>query len=45
MARTMYWRLPPRQELLTEKAPMSEVEMAVREIDEDDTEVVEEEAL
>ena len=38
-------RLPPRQELLTEKATMSEVEMAVGEIDEDDTEVVEEDAL
>ena len=41
----MDWRLPPRQEPPTEKAPMSEVEMTVGEIEEDDTEVVEEEAL
>ena len=41
----MDWRLPPRRDPPTAIMPMSDVVMAVDEIDEDDTEVGEEEAL
>ena len=44
-ARTTDWRLPPQQDPPTATALISYVEMEVREIDEDDTEVGEEEAL
>ena len=41
----MDWRLPLRREPPTAITPMSDMGMAVDEIDEDDTEVGEEEAL
>ena len=44
-ARTTDRRLLPRREPLMVTAPMSEAEMAVGEIDEDDTEVGEEKVI